>query len=54
MSLLGYLIYSIDHFGVYYVFIVFEEAFIHLICSFTPISIISIPVNFWESPMTDT
>ena len=31
MPLLGYLIYSIDHCGFYYVFIVFEEAFVHLI-----------------------
>ena len=54
MPLLGYLIYSIDYCGVYYVFIVFEEAFVHLIFLVTPIPIISIRVNFSENPMTDT
>ena len=54
MSPLGYPIYSIDHCGVYYVFIVFEEAFVHLIFLVTPIPIISIHVNFSENPMTDT
>ena len=54
MPLLGYLIYTIDHCGVYYFFIVFEEAFVHLIFLVTPIPIISIHVNFSENPMTDT
>ena len=56
MSLVGYLIYSIDHRGVYYVFIVFEEVFVgtvHLIHPIISLPIISISVNFWENRLTD-
>ena len=42
MSLVGYLIYSIDHRGVYYVFIVFEEVFVGTVHLIHPI--ISLPL----------
>ena len=31
-----------------------KKKFVHLIFPVTPIPTISIPVNFWENPMTDT
>ena len=51
MSLVGYLNYSIDHRGVYYVFIVFEEVFVGTVHLIHPI--ITISVNFWENQLTD-
>ena len=56
VSLVGYLIYSIDHRGVYYVFVDFEDAFVgivHLIRPIISLSIISISVNLWENWLTD-
>ena len=37
MSLVGYLIYSIEHRGVYYVFIDFEEVFVGIVHLIHPI-----------------
>ena len=51
-----YLIYSTDHRGVHYVFIVFEEVFVgivHLIYPIVSLPIVSISVNFWENRLTD-
>ena len=55
MSLIGYLSFSIDHRGVYYVFILFEEALFEKYGPFDSpyLSITSIPINFWENPQTD-
>ena len=57
MSLVGYFIYSIDPCGVYYIFIVFEEAFVDGYSPFNSpdhsISHYIVFVDFWEKRLTN-